>query len=146
MNDRCPVCMAPLEAGASSCPQCGFRLLGATQEFKPVSLDAGGKDFGCGPMQGASLRVLRGPQIGMSYKLEGPRITLGRDPKCSVFLNDMTVSRLHARIEVEDGCHVIFDENSYNGVWVNNKSVNAKALSDGDCVQLGTFLLRYVAE
>ena len=81
----------------------------------------------------------------MSYKLEGASITLGRDPKCSVFLNDMTVSRLHARIEVENGCHVIFDENSYNGVWVNNKSVSAKALDDGDCVQLGTFLLQYVA-
>ena len=39
---------------------------------------------------------------GVSFKMirvEGGTFTMGRDPKCDIFLNDMTVSRNHALIE-----------------------------------------------
>lgn len=145
MADSCPVCMAPLEPGLGACPHCGFKLLGTTQEFKPISLEKDEVACKRGGNPHATLRVLRGPQIGMSYKI-GPEVTsVGRHPQCTVFLNDMTVSRLHARIEYVDDCHVIYDEHSYNGVWVNNKSVEAKALAAGDFIQIGTFLLEYAS-
>ena len=143
MADTCPVCMAQLDEGLGVCPFCGFKLLGTTQEFKPISLDTANAHTERVGNPNAVLRVLRGPQIGMSYKI-GPGVSsIGRNPQCTVFLNDMTVSRLHARIEYVDDCHVIYDENSYNGVWVNNKSVEARALTAGDYIQIGTFLLEY---
>ena len=61
----------------------------------------------------------------------------------TIFLNDMTVSRMHATIEQENGCYVIRDANSFNGVWVNNDSVEARALRPGDFIQIGTFCMQY---
>ena len=55
----------------------------------------------------------------------------------------MTVSRMHATIRREDGCFVIYDENSFNGVWVNNQVVLAKALKSGDFIQIGAFCLMF---
>lgn len=146
MADTCPVCMAHLEPNLAACPLCGFKLLGSTQKFKPISAPGPLEVAADSPVSQAVLRVIRGPQIGMSYKLGSARATVGRDPKCGIFLNDMTVSRTHASIELVDGCHVISDEHSYNGVWVNNKSIEAKALELGDHIQIGTFLLKYDAE
>ncbi|MBR5260322.1 MAG: FHA domain-containing protein [Eggerthellaceae bacterium] len=143
MAEVCPICMTNIDAGFSSCPSCGFKLLGSTQEFKPIEIDPVGT--GEKPSSGstATLRVVRGPQIGMVYQLDGPSISLGRSPQCSIFLNDMTVSRTHAFIELVDDCHVIRDEHSYNGVWVNNRSIDTKTLESGDNIQIGVFLLRY---
>ena len=64
---------------------------------------------------------------------------MGRDPKCDVFLNDMTVSRDHARIEPEGNAFKIIDDDSYNGVWINNENVNSALLHDGDFIQIGAF-------
>ena len=70
-------------------------------------------------------------------------MSVGRDPQCDIFLNDMTVSREHAEIEVTgEGC-VIRDKNSFNGVWVNDRAVEACALKPGDVIQIGAFCLIY---
>ena len=131
MSDVCPVCQAPVNPQDVSCPQCGFRLLGATQKFEPLSID------------GAERTAVRGPQAGVVYELTGDDLTIGRSPQCSIFLNDMTVSRMHARLHREGSCFVISDENSFNGVWVNNSNVETKALSSGDFIQIGAFCLVY---
>ena len=36
MTTLCPVCSNPVESDAAACPQCGFKLLGATQRFRPA--------------------------------------------------------------------------------------------------------------
>lgn len=143
MSEICPVCQSPVPAGAASCPQCGFKLLGATEKFTPVGADGEKSDEPADRLSHAALHVLRGPQAGVTYRLSGDELTIGRSPQCSIFLNDMTVSRMHARLTREDDCYVIRDENSYNGVWVNNQSVEAKALRAGDFIQIGTFCLMY---
>ena len=33
----CPVCNNPIDSQAPVCPHCGFKLLGSTQRFEPVS-------------------------------------------------------------------------------------------------------------
>ena len=91
----------------------------------------------------AVLRVVRGPQAGVVYELTGDELTIGRNPQCSIFLNDMTVSRMHATFRREDGCFVVHDENSFNGVWVNNQIVQVKALKSGDFIQIGAFCLMF---
>lgn len=141
--DACPVCQGPLSEGAEACPCCGFNLHGATRRFEPVPLEpdlaAAAVPTGCD----ATLQVVRGPSAGVVYRLCGDELTIGRTPQCSVFLNDMTVSRLHARLRREGDAYVLSDENSFNGVWVNNQSVESKALSSGDFIQIGTFSLLY---
>gem|GEM_PF-5531161 len=48
------------------------------------------------------LTIVKGPQTGQTFELNLPQISLGRDPKSSVFLNDMTVSRNHATIDLSN--------------------------------------------
>lgn len=143
MSDVCPVCMTNIDTNASVCPVCGFRLAGATVEFAPIKVDEVGKGGKQVAATAVSLRVVRGPQTGVVHPVEGDVLTIGRSPHCSIFLNDMTVSRLHATIERIESNYVIRDEKSFNGVWVNNVNVEAKVLDPGDMIQIGTFCLRY---
>ena len=95
----------------------------------------------------ATLNVVRGPQVGISFVLTGEPVTIGRSPQRDVFLNDMTVSREHALIEPCEGGYAIHDTNSFNGVWVNNDSVDApRKLCNGDVIQIGAFCLLYQEE
>lgn len=146
MNERCPVCNGALEPQASACPHCGFKLLGSTQRFEPVAFTDEVAST-AKPTAEAVLRVVRGPQTGVVYRLGDTTQVVGRSPQCDVFLNDMTVSREHAVIEPDDGGYVIRDENSFNGVWINNDNVDApRRLTQGDVVQIGAFCLLYQEE
>lgn len=143
MSEICPVCSHPVSPSDTACPTCGFKLLGTTQAFRPVAFETTGTPAtGTAPTR-ATLNVVRGPQVGITFELGQEPLTVGRSPQCSIFLNDMTVSRMHALIEPEAGCYVIRDENSFNGVWVNNESVEARALRPSDMIQIGTFCMRY---
>lgn len=143
MTERCPVCSHEVDPRDPVCPTCGFKLLGATQAFKPLAMEAEMAPAGEAAPAHASLAVVRGPKVGMAYALGSEPVTIGRSPQCTIFLNDMTVSRMHATIEPEDGCYVIRDANSFNGVWVNNENVEARTLRPGDFIQIGTFCLQY---
>ena len=143
MSTVCPVCSNPIDPDASACPHCGFKLLGSTQQFKPVLLGDEPIAEEAKLVQEATLRVVRGPQTGVAFQLGDKKLVVGRSPQCDLFLNDMTVSREHATIEPADGGYVIRDENSFNGVWVSNDSIDEHRLASGDIIQIGAFLLLY---
>ncbi len=89
------------------------------------------------------LSIIKGPQTGNTFQLNGPETTIGRDPANAIFLNDMTVSRAHAKI-VRDGSNVVIEDlGSLNGTWVDGAIVTSSALHDGSSVQIGTFTLVY---
>lgn len=142
MTETCPICRSSVTTADDRCPSCGFKLAGNTRRFKPVMPPADQIPASERPAS-AVLRTIRGPRAGVDYALGQGEATVGRNPNCTIFLNDMTVSREHARISFEQGSHVIRDEQSFNGVWVNNKNVNAKALVSGDIVQIGAFAFIY---
>ena len=88
------------------------------------------------------LTIVKGPQTGETFELDSTHISLGRDPKNSVFLNDMTVSRHHAQIDLSNlglGYATIEDLNSLNGTWVDGAIINKATLQDGSTIQIGTF-------
>ena len=144
MSERCPVCSHEISPNDTVCPTCGFKLLGATQAMQPLVMsETPATTVEESAPARATLNVVRGPQVGISFVLTGEPVTIGRSPQCTIFLNDMTVSRMHATIEQENGCYVIRDANSFNGVWVNNDSVEARALRPGDFIQIGTFCMQY---
>ena len=141
MTEICPICNNEIQGDEGTCPFCGFKLLGSTQSFKPVSLPEDEilhvKKVKFRP----ALRVVRGPQDGASFDIEEGAHVIGRNPHCDIFLNDMTVSRKHATLDrIGDMC-TIRDENSFNGVWVNNESVDKLKLEIGDIIQIGAFTL-----
>lgn len=142
MSRICPVCEGSIGDDAAFCPYCGFKLMEATQEFSPVLVDD--VDYPLASSQqnsSATLLVVRGPQVGNSFTLGNGELSIGRSPDCDIFLNDMTVSRSHAHLTPMGNSYQISDDNSYNGVWVNNTNISKSILKDGDVVQIGSFSL-----
>lgn len=139
----CPVCNSDVESNAASCPACGYRFQEATEEFNPVSLDSPDSDVPASSITQPTLTVLNTRQVGLTYTLEGDRAVIGRSPKSTIFLNDMTVSRDHAVLELVGGSWSIKDNGSYNGVWVNNANVDHAVLHNRDVIQIGCFVLRF---
>ena len=89
-----------------------------------------------------TIAIVKGPQTGAIFELSEATVALGRDPHSTIFLNDMTVSRNHARIDlskVGEGIITIEDLGSLNGTWVDGAIVNNAQLVDGSTIQIGTF-------
>jgi len=72
--------------------------------------------------------------------------SIGRANDNDIVLNDFSVSRRHAFIKRENEEWVIYDNQSTNGVRVNDKAVPRAVVADGDHVLIGTFLLRFREE
>ncbi len=89
------------------------------------------------------LSIIKGPQTGNNFELDAPEITIGRDPANTIFLNDLTVSRSHAKILRNETGALIEDLGSLSGTWVDGAIVNSAPLHDGSSVQIGTFTLIY---
>lgn len=115
----------------------------ATSIFRMPSADSTIPDLMGAVHPGApTLTIVKGPSTGQTFELDEKDITLGRDPSNSVFLNDMTVSRKHAHIDlsgINQGYATIEDLGSLNGTWVDGAIVNKAMLKDGSTVQIGTF-------
>ena len=69
---------------------------------------------------------------------------IGRRPSADVVLDDATVSRRHALVMERDGELVIADDRSRNGLFVNGHRVVQARLRNGDEVQLGSRVMRFL--
>ncbi len=145
MKNVCPVCGNVVQDASNACEMCGFKLIGTTQAFQAIDQTML-EPLSEPPAVGCQLRVLRGQQIGTIFKLDSDEIEVGRNPHCDIFLNDMTVSRKHATLVKSGLSYKIYDENSFNGVWVNGKAVDNAMLKPGDQVQIGSFRLVFEQE
>jgi len=75
------------------------------------------------------LVVVEGPLKGKEYPLEeGEDNTIGRADSCHVTIPDNDVSRQHARIILHNAAVWVQDDNSRNGVFVNEKRVVRRPL------------------
>ncbi len=94
----------------------------------------------------ARLEILNGGFEGMTYDLSNTEVVIGRNPTTDITLLDEGISRDHALILVdEEGSgFVIEDLQSTNGTKVNGKRVRSAALSEGDEIQIGQTLFRFI--
>lgn len=78
---------------------------------------------------------------GIRHPLSPPGFTIGRGTDADVRINDPGVSRLHARVSVQDGEGesriTIEDMGSTNGIIVDGRRVQTSPLRDGSRVELG---------
>lgn len=78
---------------------------------------------------------------GVRHPLAPPGFTIGRGSEADLRINDPGISRLHARIEVQDidgEIHVsIEDLGSTNGVNVGGERVTKVSLEDGSRIEMG---------
>ena len=91
----------------------------------------------------ALLISTRGAVSGSRYLLEEDEITVGRDPRADILLDDSTVSRSHAVFRRVNGAYSVIDAGSLNGTYVNRQRVDQKQLNNGDEIMIGKFRLVY---
>ena len=69
---------------------------------------------------------------------------VGRSLSAHVHLDDATVSRRHAMLVRRGDDTVLLDDRSRNGVFVNGERTSEAVLRDGDVIQLGRVVMRFV--
>ncbi len=90
-----------------------------------------------------------GPQTGQRQHLAEEGVLFGRSDEADLTIPDGEVSSRHARIQKKDGSWWVFDLQSSNGTLVNDETVQARRLNDGDVISLGAttkFTFRSIGE
>lgn len=79
-----------------------------------------------------------GPAPGKIFPLEKTEIAIGREAGSDVYINDVEVSRRHARLASQFGDYLLEDLESTNGSFVNGQRITGqRILKPGDTVFLG---------
>lgn len=154
---NCPECGQPLPESVNFCSNCGASLrsqTGDTTRVIPVQTDEPPRveltDTQLSVLENVPagtgvLLVVRGPNQGSKFLLDRETISAGRHPQSDIFLDDVTVSRHHARFTERGGHRWIADLNSLNGTYVNRALIDGEvALRNGDEVQIGKFRLVFL--
>ncbi|NBV95352.1 MAG: FHA domain-containing protein [Actinobacteria bacterium] len=91
----------------------------------------------------ALLVISKGPGIGARFLVNKPEIYIGREMKNDVVLDDITVSRSHVVIKIDNVSNSLSlkDLGSLNGTYVNSVIRAQSVLKPGDEIQIGKFHL-----
>lgn len=75
--------------------------------------------------------------------LSGGVVTIGRQPDNLLQIDNPIVSGHHARIFWENNEYVLEDNDSFNGTYLNNRSVSRAVLSNGDVIVIGKHRIEF---
>ena len=92
-----------------------------------------------------ALVVVYGSRLGKTVYLQQPTMTIGRDPSSDIHLDEDSVSRRHARIDVSRDATTVCDLDSTNGVFINGHRIRQSELKEGDRLHLGETVLKYLS-
>jgi len=84
-----------------------------------------------------SLAILGGPDAGSVFRIEKPRVTIGR-ANADLTLNDSEASRQHAAVEIRDTNYTLSDLGSTNGTMFDGARIDGTVeLGDKSEFQVG---------
>lgn len=154
----CPRCRVPLPPGAPFCTNCGYQLGAAS----PGSSSVAGVPAAGPPQTRVGESVAGVPAPGRAQAGAAPartmaldsaaamaslalgsqvsEVTLGRDPGCTVAIDNPVVSARHARIgkNVHPPGLFVEDLGSTNGTYVNGQRIQRQNITFSDDVRLGS--------
>lgn len=88
------------------------------------------------------LAVTEGPMRGTTVPLKESGVLLGRNPECTLVLDDDYASGRHARVYYDDKSWYVEDLGSTNGTHVNGERIGAATpLQAGTQLRIGTTVL-----
>ena len=87
------------------------------------------------------LSILNEDLKSSSWLLTNGIHKIGRLEDKEIILDDITVSRNHAYISVDDDVLLINDEGSTNGIFVNGELIKETLLYSGTRIQIGKYFL-----
>jgi pSer/pThr/pTyr-binding forkhead associated (FHA) protein len=71
-----------------------------------------------------------------SFSLNGPMMTLGRQPECDLQVPLAKISRQHCQLQVNEDKLFVRDMKSANGTYVNGERITHQELKPGDFIAL----------
>lgn len=91
-----------------------------------------------------SLAILDGPDAGSVFRIERPRVTIGRS-NADLTLNDSEASRQHAAVEIRDNAYSLTDLGSTNGTLFEGNRIDGPVeLFDKSEFQVGSTTLMLI--
>lgn len=144
----CSECGARVDEGSKFCGNCGAPQArsDSTISYSPSFVEDE-EVSSVGESEGAALIELdqvEGTAGRMMHDIGDEAVTVGRDPDCAIYLDDVTVSRDHAEVERSGNSVRIRDVGSLNGTYVNRVRVDAVDLRNGDEIQIGKYRFKFV--
>ena len=95
----------------------------------------------------AYLVEIKGNDIGFSLPLKKDSMIIGRSPDSDLMLLSDSISRKHMIITKKGESNYFLEDNqSTNGIYVNNIRVQSLALRDGDIINVGDFGFKFLNE
>jgi pSer/pThr/pTyr-binding forkhead associated (FHA) protein len=95
------------------------------------------------PIPAAILKVVKGLNQGQSFEVRSHQASIGRSDDNDIVLPFETVSGCHAMLAFANGSWTIQDQESVNGVFVNNKEVTSHKLESNDQIAIGAVVLQF---
>jgi pSer/pThr/pTyr-binding forkhead associated (FHA) protein len=89
------------------------------------------------------MKVLFSNEEVMDVTLEKDLYIIGRQEDADIHIDNLGVSRHHARLRRDGSVYAVEDLDSANGTFVNGKQVSRHNLNDGDEVTIGKYTLIY---
>lgn len=77
-----------------------------------------------------------------TYSLDQNEVLIGRAPNCQIRLDNIGISRVHAKLIREDRAVSVVDMDSGNGTFVNGKRIRQVPLGANDELRIGKFIIR----
>lgn len=147
---KCPQCGTHSPDDARFCSVCGRSLTDTTGdtttmipvvEERPGALSAQEQEAVAALAPGHALLIVkRGPGESHRFLIDADVTTVGRHPESDIFLDDITVSRHHAKFVRAAGRLYLEDLGSLNGTYVNRTLLDGRAqLRNGDEIQIGKY-------
>ncbi|HUJ62939.1 MAG TPA: AgmX/PglI C-terminal domain-containing protein [Kofleriaceae bacterium] len=92
-----------------------------------------------------TFRIFRGTQLLREQTLTQSVIKIGKLPSAHLYLDDESVSRMHAIVEIDRaGVIHLIDLGSSRGTFVNGQRINKARLESGDMIALGELRIELV--
>ena len=92
----------------------------------------------------ACVVIIYGTELGKRVRLGTAPFEIGRATKNDLAIDQESVSRTHARITFDGAHYWLQDMRSTNGTLVNDVGIREQALKDGDQVQIGRTILKFM--
>jgi diguanylate cyclase (GGDEF)-like protein len=89
--------------------------------------------------------MIYGEFLGRRFEVTDIPLSIGRATDAQIRLEDDSVSRAHCQIVPRADGVVIVDQQSTNGTYVNGTAVNTRILRDGDRIQVGRSIFKFLS-
>ena len=76
-----------------------------------------------------------------TFEIDKDEITIGRVKSNDIHINNLAVSKHHARIIKNQGNYLIEDLKSTNGTYLNTVRIISRYLKDSDIINIGKYTL-----